>query len=139
MKNKETIFNLRKTFMLGSSPVYTQFDYREGDLNIKILPIYRLLGHFGAEVAGTHLTRMERSRGRIQLNVVLGRQGCIFVKRKLGKISFPWLFPMRSSSSRLHDGLGTIVAHARAGRITEVEQTERIKNLVNNFQILELD
>ncbi|KAJ6580530.1 hypothetical protein DFH09DRAFT_1275674 [Mycena vulgaris] len=119
--HKEIILGYRKDFLMTSDgPFYSQFDYSGGDVSVEVLPPDRLRSLLG-DVADFYLARMERSGGRMQLDVVMGAQGAIM---------YPWIFPMRSSNGDLHNGLLGVVAGAKAGDMSAAEQYRSVRALI---------
>jgi hypothetical protein len=138
IKHKEEIFNLQREFMVSSSsPFYTQFDYIDGDVLLEVLPVEQLESLFGRDLANVYISRMAESGGKMQLDVVIASQGHIKLdaSKPLMPIVYPWLFPMRSDSARLLDGLQSIVA--AQGRMSEAELKERVKVLVKDSTVVE--
>ncbi|KAJ7762168.1 hypothetical protein B0H16DRAFT_1529913 [Mycena metata] len=140
LRNKEYILNLRTEFMITSSePFYTQFDYIDGDVVLDVLPAEDLRSLFGNDLANVYISRMAQSGGRMQLDVAIGAQGSITLgKGPPSSIVYPWIFPMRSDSPRLNDGLRDIVSRAEKGGISESEKKALVKLLINQSAMLEL-
>ncbi|KAJ7248812.1 hypothetical protein C8J57DRAFT_1522274 [Mycena rebaudengoi] len=124
MQNKQKILALRAEFLMGTrEPFYTTFDYSEGPLKIEVCSVAekgRTLS-VGDQTEWFHQASLaSRSNGKIQFDVAI-------VPR--GMCSHIWVFPLRSNSSRLHDGLLELVAKKRNGDISTAEFDEGLRFL----------
>jgi hypothetical protein len=120
----------------SSGPYFTQFDYGDGDVTFKVLPASRFRELIG-DAADSHFSRMAQSEGKMQLDVVIGMQGVV-TDGKITPVSYPWLFPMRSNSSKLHDGLINLVSRVWTGKMSQGELDREIRELARESSVLEL-
>lgn len=79
----------------------------------------------------------------MQLDVVLTSQGYVTLdlgggSREKRAVMYPSMFPMRSDSARLHDGLCDILARWQDGDVSEAEVKERVRALAKDSTVLEI-
>lgn len=118
----------------STEPFYTQFDYSQfeigdGDVVIEVLPADRLHSLAAPGVAAAHFTRAVASGGRMEIDVVLGNQGML---------TYPWILPMRSQSSKVHDGLLSLVGRVKEGKMSEMEEIRHVQSLADERDLLEV-
>ncbi|KAJ7469606.1 hypothetical protein FB451DRAFT_355419 [Mycena latifolia] len=129
---KRHIMMLQLEFMQNSEtepqPLYTEFDYIEGEAKFAIYSTQRLPALLPSDTAraqwADHCARLARDPGKMQLHVALTEAG---YRPRYS------IFPLRSDSTALHDGLAELIEQWDILSISE--RTESSRSLEGRIQI----
>ncbi|KAJ6548829.1 hypothetical protein B0H19DRAFT_1265625 [Mycena capillaripes] len=134
ISQKRTVLSLRGEYMASPNarePFYTEFDYVAGVVRISVLPAKSLIEQVpaAADMVDYQLRRLASDPSKMSLDVAVVRQG--------RDIRY-WIFPMRSTSSELYDGLVQLVHEKGVGNITAAEYEESLELLGQNADLIEM-
>ncbi|KAJ6478135.1 hypothetical protein C8R47DRAFT_1288525 [Mycena vitilis] len=132
--HKHKILTLRADYLSSSSagePFYTEFNYTTGIVRIQVLPAALLAQRFPRDVAGLdyQLCRMGADPGKVCLDVAVVVQG----RRNDARFR---MFPMRSTSSKVFDGLLDLARDKAAEHITPEQYEASVQRLAEDGEDL---